>query len=209
MFSMQSLLSRDGKWFTLLESGAEDARRSFKILVRFLNGSEESRSLALFIETRRNEQRIVKQITEELLATFLTPLERQDIEALSEALAKIPKAIEKFAERVLIAEDRVAAMTFSQHLAMLERAVDLVALLVGGLRSGIRLSTAQSLNDQLQKIESDADDLLLKRLHELYTGDHSAVKVIVLKDLYQMMERIFDRCRDVGNIVFGVALKYS
>jgi uncharacterized protein Yka (UPF0111/DUF47 family) len=209
MFSMQSLLSRDGKWFTLLESGAEDARRSFKILVRFLNGREESRSLALFIETRRNEQRIVKQITEELLATFLTPLERQDIEALSEALAKIPKAIEKFAERVLIAEDRVAAMTFSQHLAMLERAVDLVALLVGGLRSGIRLSTAQSLNDQLQKIESDADDLLLKRLHELYTGDHSAVKVIVLKDLYQMMERIFDRCRDVGNIVFGVALKYS
>jgi len=209
MFSMQSLLSRDGKWFTLLESGAEDARRSFKILVRFLNGREESRSLALFIETRRNEQRIVKQITEELLATFLTPLERQDIEALSEALAKIPKAIEKFAERVLIAEDRVAAMTLSQHLAMLERAVDLVALLVGGLRSGIRLSTAQSLNDQLQKIESDADDLLLKRLHELYTGDHSAVKVIVLKDLYQMMERIFDRCRDVGNIVFGVALKYS
>jgi uncharacterized protein Yka (UPF0111/DUF47 family) len=31
----------------------------------------------------------------------------------------------------------------------------------------------------------------------------------VLKDLYQLMERIFDRCRDVGDIVFGVALKYS
>ena len=98
---------------------------------------------------------------------------------------------------------------FSRHLPMLERAVDLVVLLVAELRAGVRLSTAREFNDQLQKIESDADDLMLNGLHELYTGDHSAVRVIVLKDLYQLMERIFDRCRDVGDIVFGVALKYS
>ena len=209
MFSVQNLLSREGKWFTLFESGAEDARTSFKILVRFLNGREESRSLTLFGETRRNEKRIVKQITEELLVTFLTPLERQDIEALSEALAKIPKAIEKFAERVVIAEDHVPAKAFSRHLPMLERAVDLVVLLVAELRAGVNLPTARELNDQLQKIESDADDLMLNGLHELYTGDHSAVRVVVLKDLYQLMERVFDRCRDVGNIVYGVAIKYS
>ena len=61
----------------------------------------------------------------------------------------------------------------------------------------------------LQHIESEADDLMTWSLDELYHGDHSAVRIVYLKDLYELLERVFDRCRDVGNLVFHIVLKHS
>ena len=33
--------------------------------------------------------------------------------------------------------------------------------------------------------------------------------VIALKDLYDLLEKVIDRCRDLGNIVFHIVLKNS
>ncbi len=44
--------------------------------------------------SRRKEKKIGEQITTELVKTFVTGLEREDIEALALALRKIPKTVE-------------------------------------------------------------------------------------------------------------------
>ena len=41
------------------------------------------------------------------LYTFVTALEREDIEALSNALYKIPKTVDKFTTRILVAPQHV------------------------------------------------------------------------------------------------------
>jgi uncharacterized protein len=33
--------------------------------------------------------------------------------------------------------------------------------------------------------------------------------VIVMKDLYELLEKVIDRCRDVGNIISNIVLKNS
>jgi uncharacterized protein Yka (UPF0111/DUF47 family) len=35
------------------------------------------------------------------------------------------------------------------------------------------------------------------------------VQVVVIKDLYELMEKVVDRCRDAGNIVLQIVLKNS
>jgi hypothetical protein len=62
-----------------------------------------------FIQTRRKEKRIRHVMTEELSKTFVTPLEREDIEALSFALYRIPKQVEKIVERLSICPGAHAA----------------------------------------------------------------------------------------------------
>ena len=57
------------------------------------------RTLDAFVAVRRKEKLLAQDLTEYLCKTFVTPLEREDIEALSNALYKIPKTVEKFAER--------------------------------------------------------------------------------------------------------------
>ena len=62
---------------------------------------------------------------------------------------------------------------------------------------------------QLKHIEGEADKLMIESLQQLYNGDYSSLRVVILKDLYELLEKIFDRCRDVGNVVFQIVLKHS
>jgi len=209
MFSLQKLFGKDDKFFTLMEQSAEEARASINTLVKLVDTAVEKRSLKEFVEIRRKDKVITKQLTEHLCKTFVTPLEREDIEALSEALYKIPKTIEKFSERLLIAEQGVKGIEFSKQLKLLEDAGNMVVTIVKELRKGVNLERVKGQNDQLQFIEGEGDKLMLEALRELYNGDHSVIRVIIYKDLYELLEKVFDRCRDVGNIVFQIVLKHS
>jgi uncharacterized protein Yka (UPF0111/DUF47 family) len=209
MFSVQKLLGKDDKFFRLMEGSAEETRASIQGLAELVKTSEEKRSLNAFIEARRKDKRITKELSEHLCKTFVTPLEREDIEALAVALYKIPKTVEKFGERFLLSTSHVRNLELSQQLAMLEKAGDTVVTLVKELQKGVNLERVKAQNDQLQHIEGEADKLMLEVLRDLYNGDHSALRVIVLKDLYELLEKVFDRCRDAGNIVFHIVLKHS
>ena len=109
----------------------------------------------------------------------------------------------------MLAPQHVKGLDLARQMEMLERAADTVVLLVQELRLGVNIEKVQKQNDELQRIEGEADKLMVKSLQELYTGDHSALRVVILKDLYEILEKVFDRCRDVGNVVFQIVLKHS
>lgn len=209
MFSLQRLLGKDDKFFTLMEGSAEEARASVRSLSELLKTKEEKRCLDGFVESRRKDKRITRELTEHLLKTFITPLEREDIEALSDALYKIPKTVEKFGERFLVAGPHVRDLDLAKQVGMLEKATDTLVLMVKELRKGVNLEKVKAQNDELQQIEGNADKLMVELLRDLYNGDHSAIRVIILKDLFELLEKVFDRCRDAGNIVFQIVLKHS
>ena len=86
MFSLQKLLGKDDKFFTLLEASAEEGRASVQALKRVLTNPSVTPSLEEFIASRRKEKQIATEISEMLCKTFVTTFEREDIEALSNAL---------------------------------------------------------------------------------------------------------------------------
>src|SRR3954453_258895 len=126
MFSLQKLLGKDGKFFRLMEASAEECHASIHGLINLLNNPPQKRSLDAFVEARRKDKRITTELTEHLLKPFVTPLEREDIEALAEALFKIPKTVEKFGERLLIADKQVHGVDFTKQMEMLGKAADTI-----------------------------------------------------------------------------------
>src|SRR5258708_301496 len=171
MFSLQKLFGKDDKFFRLMEASAEECRTSIQSLIHLLKANRQTRSLDAFVEARRKDKRITKELTEHLLRTFVTPLEREDIEALAEALYKIPKTVEKFSERLLIADQHAHDVNFSRQMEMLGKAGDTVVLLVKELRKGVNLERVKPHNDQRQHIEGEADKMMLEYLRDMYTSD--------------------------------------
>ena len=162
-----------------------------------------------FSWSRRKDKEITQQISTAVYTTFITALEREDIEELSNALYKIPKTVEKFIERVLIAPQHVGGIDFSMQISLLEKATDIVRELVRSLRDGMNLEKVKELNDQLQFVEGEADKHMMTLYRDLFSGKHEPVQVIALKDLYELLEKIIDRCRDAGNVIAHIALKNS
>ena len=129
MFSIQKLIGGDEIFFELLEKSADEARESVQLLVRLL-AAPSANSLDDFALLRKKDKRITEEISERLTTTFVTPLEREDIEALSNALYKIPKTLEKFGERLLLCPERVRRVDFSRQAGLLERAADVVLMAI-------------------------------------------------------------------------------
>ena len=73
----------------------------------------------------------------------------------------------------------------------------------------MNLEEIKTLNDRLQQIEGDADKAIMELYRDLFSGKHERIKVIVLKDLYELLEKVVDRCRDAGNVISHIVLKNS
>jgi hypothetical protein len=71
------------------------------------------------------------------------------------------------------------------------------------------LEKVKDLNDKLQFLESEADNHMMSLYKDLFSGKHEPIQVIVLKDLYELLEKVIDRCRNVGNVIARIALKHS
>ncbi len=212
MFSIQKLLGHDGKFYDLLEASAQQADASVHHLVDLLARLEHHdspQSLEEFVNSRRKDKQITQELTEQLCKTFITPLEREDIQALATALYKIPKTVEKIGQRILICPDDLHGHSFTKHLALLDQAAEEVLAMVKDLRKGISAPNAREKNARLQMIEGDADKLELELLRDLYHGNYEARQIIFLRDLYELLEKVIDRCRDAGNIILQIVLKYS
>lgn len=212
MFSLKTLFGKDQKFYDLLEASAEESLTSTQLLASYLQRSgayTSSGDLDDFIQSRRKDKRITNEITEELCKTFVTPLEREDIEALSLALYRIPKTVEKIVERVSIYPGRLPREGFLRQATLLTQAAESVVFMVKQLRKGSKLQGVQEANEKLQFCEGEADKVMLGLIKDLYHGPYDAKETMILQELFEMMEKAVDRCRDAGNVVFQIVLKYS
>ena len=208
MISIQRLFGKEDQFFNLLVASAVEARESIVALTLVLR-REKSPSLGDFAQVRKKDKAIKQEISDLLVKTFVTALEREDIEELSTMLYKIPKTSEKFAERYHISEDRVGDIDFTKHAAMLDEATGIVVEMVQTLRKGMDIVRIKELNDRMQTIEGNADKLMLECLRDLYSGKYDALLVVIVSNLYDLLEKVFDRCRDVGSVVKQIAYKTS
>lgn len=208
MISIQRIFGKEDRFFALLLASAEETHASIDQLTDMLRGVKQH-TLGDFAAVRKKDKQITKEISELLVKTFVTALEREDIEALSSALYKIPKTVEKFVERYMISADRLANVDFNQHAAMLDEATEKVVELVKTLKKGMDIIRVKELNDRIQQIEGAADKLMLDRLKDLYSGKYDALDVLIISKLYDLLEKVIDRCRDVGNVVTQIAYKNS
>lgn len=207
MFSIQKLFSKDARFFELLEQSAAEARESARLLVELLKDREHSHPLDQFALSRSKDRRITEQIREELVTTFITGMEREDIDALAYALYRIPKTIEKFAERYNLAPQRLQGIDFSMQMELVDRATLTLCEMVGHLRKMPPLEIMKELMDKLQAVESEADDVIIKLLGEIYNGRFEPLQAMMVRDLYDLLEKIIDRCRDAGNVISHITMK--
>jgi uncharacterized protein Yka (UPF0111/DUF47 family) len=209
MFSLQRFLSKGQRFFDLLEASAEEARQSVHALIELIDVPRDGRTLEQFVLRRRQEKQLHEQITALVCSTLITPLEREDIEDLANALSRITKSTKKFAQRFLMSQSCISPQVFCQQARLLQQATDTLCQMVQRLRHSPNLNKVQEENGQLHQFEGEADKLMIELLGDIYSGKYDARQMVVARDLIELLEKVIDRCRDAGNIVFRIVLKNS
>jgi hypothetical protein len=207
MLPLQKLLGKDDRFFDLLEASAEQARRSVQALRQFLRNPAAPGATDDLIASRRRDKVITTEIHDTLCTDFVTALEPHDIEALANSIYKIPKTVEKVAERIQLAPQHLQGMDLTPQLTLLDQATETLLQMVKEMRGGMAKSRVAALNAQLQSVEGDADKGVLELLRRLYHAQDNPGHVVFVKDIHELLERVTDRCRDAGNVISHIVLK--
>jgi uncharacterized protein Yka (UPF0111/DUF47 family) len=208
MFSLQTIFGQGNQFYTLLEEAAVAAHDSTTALHEMLKDSSRQPPLDAFKLARQRERAASDKISKELVSSFITPIEREDIEALGSALYKIPKQVEKFADRYSLALQHLDGIDFAPRAAMLEQASGVVVQMVHLLRS-MKLEPMKDLNDKLRALENEADRLMLELYRDIYSGRLDNLQMFLLKEFFEILEKAIDRCREAGVVAYQIVLKNS
>lgn len=208
MFSLQTIFGSGQQFYSLLDEAAAAAHESAKALHSMMKATDRQPALDAFKLARTRERAASDKIGKALVDSFITPIEREDIEALGSALYKIPKQIEKFADRYSLAIQHLEGIDFAPRAAMLEQAAGVVVEMVHELKH-LNIDRMTVLNDKLRALENEADRLMLELYRDIYSGKLDGQQMFLLKEFFEILEKAIDRCREAGVVAYQIVLKNS
>jgi uncharacterized protein Yka (UPF0111/DUF47 family) len=76
--------------------------------------------------------------------------------------------------------------------------------LLGNLSNGEQIL---KICAEIDRLETDADQVLRAGLAKLFRHEPDTRELIKLKEVYEFLEAVTDRCEDVANIIEGIVLE--
>lgn len=206
-----SLKPRDSRFFDLFEQDSVNLVEAGKALVSLMdNWQDLEMKCSAITDIEHTGDTITHEIISHLHRTFVTPMDREDMNALVNALDDVLDLIQSATDAMLLY--KVAAPTpRARELAQ----IILEATLV--IQKALPILRKQSnLNDmlthcvELNRLENQADRVYRAALGELFSGDtKDVITILKWREIYEHLESATDRCEDVANVLEGVALKYA
>ena len=207
---MSRLLPREGKFFDLFNQHADLAAQAATELQALLGDLSqfELRSRA----TERKEKqadRITHEKVQRLHRTFITPLDRDEIHGLITGMDDILDLMEDVATCIFL-YDVNAVTPDAQKLGQI------CVACTGKVREAVAMLESMRNADAILKIcgdidrlESEADFVFRSALAKLFREESDAKQILKLKEVYQLLESITDKCEDVANVIEGVVLEHA
>ena len=195
------------KFFDLFKQSAENALAGAKALKEMFDRYDNPQDSWKKLKDLEHEgDRLTHRTIRSLNQTFLTPIDAEDIHALTTALDNVMDAIEAGASRmVLFKIDRPTA----EALELSEIIVTATEQLVKAVSHMPRLDDIDEYCIEINRLENAADDIYRKAIGNLFGDGHSPMDVIKWLDIYDILESATDRCEDVANILESIGLKNS
>ena len=158
------------------------------------------------IETEADK--LVRDIFSELNRTFITPLDREDMQRVASKIDDTIDHIDGIAARLQTYKITTAPPYALDMANELVKATKEVELMTSKLRNIKNPSSMIEHCRNTSAIEHKVDDLYSEAITKLFESN-DAIEIIKLKDIYEKMESASDRCVDVADVVEDIVLKYT
>ena len=224
---------RETMFFDMLAGQSHNIHESARLFKEFLhrydslNKHQRLDYVKRIHEIETKGDHITHSIIKTLNKTFITPLDREDIHQLASSMDDVLDFIDLAAKRIVIYN--VECSTKHMH--------DLADIIVRSTehmhRCMMKLSKLENIKEHyiaIQELENMADIIHDRALEELFEGkmqnkakkerkknrmDENAdgcdgtINTIKLKDIYDFLESVTDKCELIAYVLEGIVVKHS
>jgi uncharacterized protein Yka (UPF0111/DUF47 family) len=203
-----SIISRDKGFFDLLERSAGivvKAAEAYVDVAHNYDGREDA--IGRIRQFEHDGDEIAHRTLEMLDKTFITPFDREDIQALTLRMDDVIDEIDAASKRLTLYRIPKPTNWFVKQTDVLLRAAILIAEAVKQLRNLKRPDGLQDRLVEIHRLENVGDDNNHAAVAELYNDATDPILVMKWKEIYDLTERAIDRCEDIANTIEAIVLK--
>jgi predicted phosphate transport protein (TIGR00153 family) len=205
-----SIFPREGRFFDLLKQAANNVLRATELMEEI--AADLSKAPALATEVNRIEHegdKITREIIGLLNVSLVTPIDREDITDLAQAIDDVLDITEGLVERIVLYKVRESTQSLRLLAQHLHNATKEMAAAVALLNKPKKYDELSDHCDQIIYYEKRGDRAYREAIANLFENEKDFVKLIKWREIYGIIEEAIDAAEEVCDILQGIVVKGS
>jgi predicted phosphate transport protein (TIGR00153 family) len=210
------LLPREGNFFEMFnQHGVQIAEGARAFMLMIQNYSDHALREKYSLEVGNAERaadKVTAEVHRQLHRTFITPIDREQIRGLIDAMDDILDLLQDTSEVMSLYDVQRIGDDVSRlgdiSVRCCERVQHVVTLLPKLRRADVAADALKTC-EEIDRLESDADRVMRAAMSRLFREEQDTRELIKLKAIYEHLESISDRCEDVADLIEGIVLENS
>lgn len=199
------LIPRDQEFFTLFDELATHLSMAAKQLCGLMeHPAKLQEQIRAIKEVEHKADQLTHEINSRIDRSFITPIDREDIHALSTRLDDVIDLLDGTARRVEtfhIGDVREPARRLATLL------VEATEHLQRGVKGIRRPADVNACAIEVKRIEEEGDAVYHEAVGALFTGKPDPLEVMKWKEIFDRLESAIDSCMGVVHALQTISLK--
>jgi predicted phosphate transport protein (TIGR00153 family) len=207
---MSWFVPREAKFFDMFKESSTLIVQGAHELIGMCEDLSDSEARARNIkDIEHKADAVTHHAIAELHKTFITPLDRDEIYRLITKMDDILDFIEAASQRFHLYDIRKITPEVKELTQIILRSAEAVKEAVSGLEQMKNAPKILELCVEINRLENEADQVLRSGMAKLFREDVGFKELIKLKEIYELLESVTDRCEDVANIIESIVLDHA
>jgi hypothetical protein len=201
----------ENKFYTFFEEGAEVCELSSQLFYQIVHSDlKEREEYLIHAKTyKRRASEALEGSLSLLNASFITPIDREDIQLISSYLYRSTKVILKACVNLRIYKMDSYNDIVKKQAEILIKSTEELRILISMLKKNPRLKDVTVRSYKIKDIENRGDEILFNATEEIFSGKYDALYVLKLRDIYKGIENALDMCTAISDLIVNIVLKHS
>lgn len=200
----------NNKFYEWFEEAAENNYKAAKELEKLCEHFKNPQEISKKIHRLENVgDEICHKIYDELHKSFITPIDREDINSLVRAIDDVVDLIDACANNLDTYNIKKVTPSAVKFAKIITQSTKEVHIVIPALRKRKDFSQITKAIVEINKLENEADILLQTSLKSLFKNPKKAIEIIKWHNIYETMERVTDKCEDISDVLRRLITKYA
>lgn len=200
---------KEEDFFDLFTKAAQNLAAASELLLKItqVDSLEERKKLRAQLHDLEHDSDVITHRTMSMLnATFVTPMDREDISLLTGALDDCMDGIDEAGDLIVLYEIDDIPRRLEKQANILRECAQETALAIPKLRRGRDL---KDFTVRINSLENKGDKQYRKMLAEIFASETDPIYVIKIKDVIESLETACDSFETLANAVEAIYIKES
>jgi uncharacterized protein len=204
------LKPREMVFFDLLDASASNLVAASKCFSEGISGSGAADLATMRRQVKELEHKgdeITHDLLDHLDRTFVTPLEREDILALTHALDDVVDCMDAAAERLVLYKIQHVLPIAKDMASLVVKGTEQLQPLIHGLRTMTDVKGIRARITKVTTLENQSDVLFHAALAQLFENPTDPIYLMKWKEIFGQLEEAVDRIELVAKVIGSTVMR--